>query len=301
MPQALRRAQSDARGGGGYSVDREQEIFEQAESALKRIHRLYVEEYPISSLPEDRTGGLRFRKGVPDALLHLSRNNLSAVHRLSERIEQEKHRAVTAAGNLEGSGSRVALASLLYWNAPNIPIWLIGESFGLEPARVRTLAEENPTATIRCLDCDTPIRPQGRHHVQEMLRYVEAFNENPGLLRQFLYTGLHGEECALEREDRWGEEWARQEREYQADRQERLLELRAMPYEEYLQTPHWKHRREDRLRAAGHKCQLCNRGSGTLNVHHRTYERLGEELDGDLIVLCRTCHSTFHEHHRLGR
>lgn len=282
-------------------MDREQEIFEQAASTMRMIDRLYEEEFPFSPLPEDRTGGLRFRKGVPDALLHLSRNNLSAVQRLSERIEQEKHRSVVAAGNLEGSGSRAALASLLYWNAPNIPIWLIGECFDLEPARVRTLAEKHPTATIRCLDCDAPIHPQGRYHFQEMLRFVEVFNKNPELLREFLYTGLHCEECMDERKRRWGVEWIRQEREYLAEYQERLLELRAMPYEEYLQTPHWKRRREDKLRTAGQRCQLCNRGSVPLNVHHRTYERLGEELDGDLIVLCRTCHSTFHEHRRLER
>jgi hypothetical protein len=276
----------------GFFPDREQ-----AESGVAWIHRLYEEEGDYSPLPEDRTGGLRFRQRVPDALLHLSRNNLSAVQRLSERIEHEKHRSVVAAGNLDGSGSRAALASLLYWHALDVPLWLIGESLGLEASRVRTLGEENPTATIRCLDCDEPIRPQGRYHFQEMLRIVEAFNKKPELLREFLYTGLHCEECALEREDRWGKEWVRQELAHR----KRLLKLRAMPYEEYLQTPHWKRRREDRLRASGRRCQLCNRGSVTLNVHHRTYERLGEELDGDLIVLCRTCHSTFHEHRRLER
>lgn len=78
-------------------------------------------------------------------------------------------------------------------------------------------------------------------------------------------------------------------------------ELRAMLYEEYLQSPHWKRRREDKLRAAGRRCQVCNRGSGILDVHHRTYERLGEELDEDLTVLCRDCHSVFHDHRRLSR
>jgi hypothetical protein len=295
MLQALRRAHRDR--GGGYWVDREQEMSKQVASSLDMLTRLYAEEGPFSPLPEDRTGGLRFREGVPDALLHLGRNNLSALQRLSERIEQEKHRAVVAAGNQEGSGSRAALAALLYWNAPSIPIFLIAESLGLQPAQVRALSEKNPTATIRCLDCDTPIHPQGRHHFQEMLRFVEEFNENPGLLREFLYTGLHCEECALEREDRWGKEWVRQELAHR----KRLLELRAMPYEEYLQTPHWKRRREDRLRVAGRRCQVCNRGSVQLNVHHRTYERLGEELDGDLIVLCRACHSTFHKHRKLER
>lgn len=81
----------------------------------------------------------------------------------------------------------------------------------------------------------------------------------------------------------------------------RIRELRAMPYGEYLRTPHWKHLREDKVRAAGHRCQLCNRGSVTLNVHHRTYERLGEELDEDLTVLCRDCHNIFYEHGRLVR
>lgn len=78
-------------------------------------------------------------------------------------------------------------------------------------------------------------------------------------------------------------------------------ELRAMPYEEYLQTPHWKRKRENKLRAAGRRCQVCNRSSIILNVHHRTYDRLGEELDEDLTVLCRECHRVFHENRRLGR
>jgi len=92
------------------------------------------------------------------------------------------------------------------------------------------------------------------------------------------------------------------EREQQRQHQASLHELRAMPYEEYLHTSHLKRKREDKLRALGYRCQLCNRAASEalLEVHHRTYERLGEELDEDLTVLCRPCHSTFHEHRRLG-
>jgi hypothetical protein len=78
-------------------------------------------------------------------------------------------------------------------------------------------------------------------------------------------------------------------------------DLRTLPYREYLQTPHWKHRRQDRVRVAGYRCQFCNRGSVTLNVHHRTYERLGEEHDGDLTVFCQDCHHILHKHRSLGR
>jgi hypothetical protein len=77
--------------------------------------------------------------------------------------------------------------------------------------------------------------------------------------------------------------------------------LRALPYGEYLQTPHWKRKREDKLRAVGRRCQVCNHGPDTLEVHHRTYERLGQELDEDLTVLCRACHGTFHDHRGLSR
>lgn len=75
----------------------------------------------------------------------------------------------------------------------------------------------------------------------------------------------------------------------------------AMPYKEYLQTSHWKRLREEKLSNVGYRCQVCNRGGRILDVHHRTYERLGQELERDLTVLCRACHSFFHERRRLGR
>lgn len=73
----------------------------------------------------------------------------------------------------------------------------------------------------------------------------------------------------------------------------RHQDLRTMPYQEYLQTDHWKTVRNQAREAAGHRCQLCN-SPHYLHVHHRTYERRGAELPSDLIVLCAPCHSKFH-------
>jgi len=72
----------------------------------------------------------------------------------------------------------------------------------------------------------------------------------------------------------------------------RLSELQSMPYTEYLKTPEWAKKRAKALRFAQYRCQLCN-SSESLNVHHRTYERRGHELMGDLTVLCNDCHTTF--------
>jgi hypothetical protein len=66
-----------------------------------------------------------------------------------------------------------------------------------------------------------------------------------------------------------------------------------MPYDEYLLTPEWRDRRLAALARAGYRCQLCY-SAGPLDVHHRTYERRGEELDSDLIALCRDCHRDHH-------
>lgn len=74
---------------------------------------------------------------------------------------------------------------------------------------------------------------------------------------------------------------------------EREFELTTMPYSAYLQTPEWQARRAEALERARHRCQVCNSG-GLLDVHHRTYERRGEERPEDLTVLCRRCHYLFH-------
>jgi hypothetical protein len=78
----------------------------------------------------------------------------------------------------------------------------------------------------------------------------------------------------------------------------RLEELRTMSYPDYLLTPEWQEKRKKALRFAGFRCQLCN-SSERLNVHHRTYERLGCELLGDLFTLCNDCHAIFHQNGQL--
>jgi hypothetical protein len=75
---------------------------------------------------------------------------------------------------------------------------------------------------------------------------------------------------------------------------ERLAALRSMPYSDYLETPEWSLVRQSALHAAGHRCEVCYTDD-RLEVHHRTYARLGRELIEDVTVLCRDCHGRFHE------
>jgi hypothetical protein len=76
---------------------------------------------------------------------------------------------------------------------------------------------------------------------------------------------------------------------------ERLAELRAMPHRQYLRTPEWRRTRAAALLRAGNACSLDVTHTDGLEVHHRTYERLGAELSSDLAVLCRSCHQLHHK------
>jgi len=74
----------------------------------------------------------------------------------------------------------------------------------------------------------------------------------------------------------------------------RIKELQSMSYEEYLQSPEWEEKRERILLLRGRVCQLCGKSNDVLHVHHNNYQHRGEELDSDLIVLCKGCHERFH-------
>jgi len=73
----------------------------------------------------------------------------------------------------------------------------------------------------------------------------------------------------------------------------RRQELQEMPYREYLQTPEWRETRRQAIERAKGRCELCN-STVLLRVHHKSYERRGEEQKEDLIVLCESCHAKFH-------
>lgn len=77
-------------------------------------------------------------------------------------------------------------------------------------------------------------------------------------------------------------------------------------YKDYLRSEHWQRTRILRLLQAdldeewdAVKCEheLCGLYVPMLaiNVHHRTYERLGNERMEDLQVLCRSCHGVIHD------
>lgn len=73
------------------------------------------------------------------------------------------------------------------------------------------------------------------------------------------------------------------------------MEQRKVNYYEYIQSKEWRVIADEAKNKAGRRCQVCNCSEHeiVLNVHHRTYENLGNESPEDLIVLCSRCHFVF--------
>ena len=77
------------------------------------------------------------------------------------------------------------------------------------------------------------------------------------------------------------------------------MALKGNRYRKYLETEQWKEKRNEAIERAEGRCQLCNAESA-LHVHHRTYERAGNERPMDLTVLCAGCHWRFHHQPKLA-
>lgn len=67
-----------------------------------------------------------------------------------------------------------------------------------------------------------------------------------------------------------------------------------LDYYVYIKSEAWFKRTEPVRARNGGMCECCDMRYGD-SVHHRSYERLGHELDSDLIHVCTPCHKAIHE------
>ena len=86
-------------------------------------------------------------------------------------------------------------------------------------------------------------------------------------------------------------------------------------YKLYLKSPQWRHVRSVLYVDREQRCEQCRttmwefinqQGSVGLtmlketkwfDVHHKTYDRIGDELLDDLVLLCKSCHKAQHGKH----
>ena len=64
-------------------------------------------------------------------------------------------------------------------------------------------------------------------------------------------------------------------------------------YKIYRKTDTWAKKRARIYKRDRYRCQVCG-SRRNLQPHHLTYERVGHELDTDLVTWCEKCHMKHH-------
>lgn len=64
-------------------------------------------------------------------------------------------------------------------------------------------------------------------------------------------------------------------------------------YDEYMKSMAWFRRRDAYFREYRYECHCGEKRA--IELHHKTYERLGAERDEDFVPLCGDCHKHVHE------
>lgn len=71
-------------------------------------------------------------------------------------------------------------------------------------------------------------------------------------------------------------------------------------YSAYLESAPWKHRRALVLKRSGGVCEGCGIEHAT-EVHHTTYQHVGNEMLWELRAICKSCHDMVTELDREAR
>lgn len=97
----------------------------------------------------------------------------------------------------------------------------------------------------------------------------------------------------------WDNNLAESYRRWREDERMAEIDQRRARYHAYLETQEWKSLRNRVLARAQGQCEGCGRWPAT-EVHHLSYEHVGDEFLWELKAVCRDCHDRLHPDKILG-
>jgi hypothetical protein len=87
--------------------------------------------------------------------------------------------------------------------------------------------------------------------------------------------------------------WQSRQRSFEEQREEERRQFWRR-YHEHLASPKWQALRRRVFERSRGMCEGCS-VNRAVQVHHLTYERLGDEMLFDLVAVCMTCHEKIHQ------
>lgn len=147
--------------------------------------------------------------------------------------------------------------------------------------RRRTYSNGTVHFAVQCLRCGTQLRnyastSQEVHKAYARRGQIPDFDEN---LREEFYNRIRQERTAQRETER--AEWF-------------------VWYNDYLCSDEWYEKRQAVLKRDGYLCQGC-RIHRASEVHHLSYEHVGDEYMFELVSLCSECHRKLTEDRQNGR
>lgn len=65
-------------------------------------------------------------------------------------------------------------------------------------------------------------------------------------------------------------------------------------YTKYINSPEWAARKAAYYECHHRRCRSCGSDEKEMHLHHRSYARIYQEEDGDLMPMCMDCHAMLH-------
>jgi hypothetical protein len=185
--------------------------------------------------------------------------------------------------------ARLSIARYLYWNFWSIKPTLISKCLlGIDTRKVKGVWGEYRNDKYICDRCNNQLIFTSRYGLTTHILIIKK--GRPSYFEGYydLCPTCRNEVIGARKydDDMWGSNIP--------NRTEEISLLKKLSYKDYLQTEWWKSVRQKALKRSLFRCQLCNNPE-KLNVHHRSYENIGNEKDCDLITLCQWCHAKFHD------
>lgn len=226
---------------------------------------------------------MELKKPLVPAMRELE-DRIQEIYKTERRVKELKDSldilVSKIAEQCDGEESKVGAMQYLYWCVEEVKATSIMRVLGVK--NISQVADKlgKVTAELACDRCGNLLSFTSRASLKESRRgggWAEGYT---------VVCDSCKEEIYLERHEGW--EMLEQ------TKRARLYQLKTMPYGEYLKTPEWQETREWHVKSVSYKCQICNSANKKLHVHHRTYEKTGEEFHRDLTVLCEDCHKLYH-------